>query len=611
MEESRKIVFYLERVKNASLLERSIAKINGVLSVNVKEEESILEYTIDEWASDYDVFTEVMSICAECGVAIDFDKKDEQEEQEEPQSATKEKDEEIPAEVEAEQADGVDEAKAEKKKKSGGLSERVQRIIELGVAITAYVVALFFTEMTQYIFLAIAFAIAGYDALYEAFTKILKKQFFSEELIITLAFFASILLGYASFAVVALLLYSVVAFARKVIREEIEKNPAFTKQEQKLTVIDGDGVKNVNSAQIKEGSCVVLSSGSVSPFDGLLQNDCEIEDFKGERREGKIGDEVYAGEKLLGEAQIEVTAIGEDCKFGKYNKYVSEAFKTTSPIASKIQKHSQMIALGMFVFSLLLAFIPPIFYPVYKTALLDWGYRAVIFATISGMSFYIFASEINLLSALALGRKRKLGFSAYTSIDNLAKGNKLFLDYEGALLEVNGELKEDAQGAVREIKDSGLKDISVACNLSDEGALEVCKQLNVGEYYSRATADEKYAVIKENLVENTIVATTALANSKVDSDKGVSVCFNCEEEGYVGDVCLASNEIAYLPYAVKLAKRTVKIQKINLILGVGVKGILTVLALLGLAQLWWAVLADSLVSVVCAFNAYINSKEVY
>ncbi len=606
MEENRKIVFYLETLKNAGLLERSIAKINGVISVNVKEEESILEYTIDEWASDYDVFTEVMRICAECGASIDFDRKDEPEEKE-----TADEEEQIPTEVEAEEEESVEDVKEKKKKKTGGLSERVQRIIELGVAITAYVVALFFTEMTQYIFLAIAFAIAGYDALYEAFVKILKKQFISEELIITLAFFASILLGYTSFAVVALLLYSVVAFARKVIREEIEKNPAFAKQEQKLTVIEGDGVKNVSSAQITVGKTVILSSGNVSPFDGVLQNDCEIENFKGEKREAKLGDAVYAGEKLLGEAQIEVTAIGVDCRFGKYNKYVSEAFKTTSPIANKIQKHSQLICLGVFVFSLLVAFIPPIFYQSYKTALFDWGYRAVIFATVSGMSFYLFASEINLLSALALGRKRKLGFSAYASIENLAKGSKLFLDYEGALTEENGELKEDAQGAVRELKDSGIKNISVACNLSDESALEVCKQLNVGEYYSRATADEKYAVIKENLVENTIVATTASANERVDNEKGVSVCFNCEEEGYVGDVCLASNEIAYLPYAIKLAKRTVKIQKINLILGVGVKAIITALALLGVAQLWWAVLADSLVSVICAFNAYINSKEVY
>lgn len=606
MEENRKVVFYLEAVGNAGVLERSIARINGVLSVNVIEEKSMLEYTIDEWASDYDVFTEVMRICAECGASIDFDRKDE----EPAEGEEKAQEENLPQEKE-EVEEEQEESAPSKKKKKGGLSERVQRVIELGVAITAYVVALFFTDMTQYIFLAIAFAIAGYDALYEAFAKILKKQFISEELVITLAFFASILLGYTSFAVIALLLYSVVSFARKIIREEIEKNSAFAKQEQKLTVVDGDGVKNVSYSKVEVGNSVLLSSGTVSAFDGVLENDCIVEDFKGEKREAKLGEEIYAGEKILGEAQIKVTAIGEECKFGKFNKYVSEAFKSTSPLAEKIQKNLQIIELCIFAFALLIAFIPPIFYQSYKTALLDWGYRAVIFATVSGMSFYLFSSEINMLSALALGRKRKLGFSGYKAIDSLAKANKLFLDYEGALVDENGLLKEDAQGAVREIKDSGLKDISIACSLDDDSALDLCKKLNVGEYYSRDSESEKQGVIKQNLVEGVAVATTASVSEKVKSGNGAVVCFNCEKQGYLGDACLASDEIAYLPYAIKLAKRTVKIQKINLILGVSVKAVITVLALLGFAQLWWAVLADSLVSVICAFNAYVNSKEVY
>ena len=67
-------------------------------------------------------------------------------------------------------------------------------------------------------FLAVSFALAGYDALYEAFVKITKKQIFSEELLISLAFLVSIVLGYATFAVIGLLLYSTVSFARKIIR---------------------------------------------------------------------------------------------------------------------------------------------------------------------------------------------------------------------------------------------------------------------------------------------------------------------------------------------------------------------------------------------------------
>ena len=319
MEENRKIVFYLETLGNASVLERSIAKLNGVLSVKVDENESLLEYTIDEWASDYDVFTEVMRVCSECGAVIDFDKKPDNESD----SLTEEQSVEGDLTTQAEFEEEVEEPTEEKKsKKSGGLSERAQRFIELGVAIATYVVALFLEDMVQYMFLAVSFALAGYDALYEAFVKITKKQIFSEELLISLAFLVSIVLGYATFAVIGLLLYSTVSFARKIIREEIDKNPAFAKQEQTFTIVNEDGVKKVNYAQISVGDSVILYAGSVTAFDGELQNDCDVEDFKGTVRSAKAGEEIYAGEKILVDSQIKITAMEENCKFGKFNKYV-------------------------------------------------------------------------------------------------------------------------------------------------------------------------------------------------------------------------------------------------------------------------------------------------
>jgi cation transport ATPase len=313
MEENRKIVYYLEVLGNANLLERSIAKLNGVLSVRVDEQNSLLEYTIDEWASDYDVFTEVMRICSECGAAIDFDKRVEEECELLNEEESVDEEQVVQAEVEEVEENS---SNGKKEKKNGGLSERTQRFIELGVAIAAYIVGLFLTGTTQYMFFAVSFAFAGYDALYEAFVKITKKQIFSEELLISLAFIGSILLGYTSFAVIGLLLYSTVSFARSIIREEIEKNPAFAKQEQKIALASEAGVKNVSYAQIKVGDSVVLYGGSVSAFDGELQNDCDVEDFKGAVRSLKSGEEIYAGEKLLSDAQIKITALEEDCRFG-------------------------------------------------------------------------------------------------------------------------------------------------------------------------------------------------------------------------------------------------------------------------------------------------------
>ncbi len=605
MEENRRIVFYLENVGNASALSRSLAKVGGVVSVKVDEQNKILEYVIDEWASDYDIFTEVMRICAECGASIDFDRKEEVENDEEKSEEIVEEGE-LPPEIEEDESIVVKEEKKEKRI----MSERAQRVLEIGIAIVALVVAFFTKDLAQYIFLAVAFAVAGYDALYEAFVKMTKKQIVSEELLISLAFFASIVLGYPLYAVIALILYSIVAFARKIIKEEIDKNPAFSKKPVKLTVYSDEGISNVEAESVEVGTVILVGENCVCPCDGILDEPCDIEDFKGVTRSAAKGEEIYAGEKVLTDAKIIVTAKGEDCKFGKFNAFVNNAY-SSAPIASKMQKNAQLINICVLALCLLISFIPPIFSEVYKNGLIKWAYAAVIIATVSGLSYYIFASEINLFSAISRGRRCKLGFGGYNSILKIAKGKKVFIDHENALCDKNGELKADALGALRELKAEKVKDISLVCSLSDEKAEEVCKFLKIKEYYSRETQELKNEQMKKACDEGGISVTSAENYGEIASKNGAVVCFDCEAQGYFGDGSVSSDEIAYLPYALKLAKRTEKIQKANLIFGLSVKAVLVVLAILGIADLWWAVLADSVVSVLCALLAFFNGKEIY
>ena len=150
------------------------------------------------------------------------------------------------------------------------------------------------------------------------------------------------------------------------------------------------------------------------------------------------------------------------------------------------------------------------------------------------------------------------------------------------------------------------------CSLKDSDAEEVCKALKIKEYYSRE-GDQKIEELKKSLANGASVATSAYLFESLEGEenKGAVVAFNCEEQGYSGDACISSDQIAYLPYAVKLAKRTIKIQKFNFVLGFVVKAVLVALAFLGFAKLWWVMLADSIVSVICAIASFINSKEMY
>jgi Cd2+/Zn2+-exporting ATPase len=71
----------------------------------------------------------------------------------------------------------------------------------------------------------------------------------------------------------------------------------------------------------------------------------------------------------------------------------------------------------------------------------------------------------------------------------------------------------------------------------------------------------------------------------------------------VADVALMSDELQKLPYAVRLSHAALTNIRVNVMLSVGLKAAVLVLAVAGLSTLWMAVLADTGASVLVVANA--------
>ena len=69
------------------------------------------------------------------------------------------------------------------------------------------------------------------------------------------------------------------------------------------------------------------------------------------------------------------------------------------------------------------------------------------------------------------------------------------------------------------------------------------------------------------------------------------------------DVVVMTDEPAKIVTAIKIAKRTVRIAKQNIVFALSVKTAVLVLGALGLANMWAAVFADVGVSVIAILNA--------
>ena len=656
--EENKSVYYLSVIKNRAAAEKEISNIKGVLSASIDEEQKTLTFFIDDWTSEYDVFTKIVSICDAYGCEFDFGK--EEKEKSDAESSLKEKEEKtdrpakkdkdlkkskkaekVRADEESEDAEDLDEdddeydndveyffedddykgeldedggesyEQSEGKKKKKKRSDIFERAIELGVAAILFIVGLFLKDRLQLGVMACAFAIAGYEVMYEAVVKIVKKQFISEQLLLSITFLCAVFLGYVTYAVAAVLLYAITSYAIKVFENIKKKNsPVYEVPENCRKVENKKNYRNVAPQSVVLGDVIYFKANEFCLFDGTVKNDCTVTDFFGRERELKQNDKIYAGEKALGNVFVVVEKTLNQGKFDNRNAKILAAINEKSGISAFLTKNKIKIIICLFALGVLIAFLPPVFYDDYVSALNDWGYRAVMLVSLG--SFAMLIGSHDFASVFGAIASKKLGVIPFGSSlsKRAAKATQCYFD-EAVLLDNDSKPLKDAHGAIMELKDSDVKSVLVS-KKSESECMELCKELKIPEFYAEKTDETDKASVFTSALNggDLCVMTDSLAkNCDVEND-GALICFN-RDNTYTGDSVIDENEISLVPFTVKLAKRTVKLNKIATVLSLSVKAVAAILALSGIAQLWWIVLADSLAGLISLGISYLNSKEVY
>lgn len=431
MTEDRKSVYYLLETGKEGVLAEAVKNIKGVTEVNVDSVKKTLEYRIDEWSSDYDVFTEVMQAAESVGASFDFSHADE-ERKEIGREITAFSGEKPTSEVLPDEVEETDKKPAKPKKH---LSERAERIIELSFSAAFLIAALFLTDTAQLILFAMSFTLSGYDILYSAIVKIAKKQFVSEELLTSLAFVAALVLGKAEQAVIASLIVSAAAFFAGLTRELIEKNDGASMSVAKTaTAIDAEGnLINKQSEKVTVGERCIIRVGDGCPFDGTLESESATAFRLGD---GKIpltkGDAVFSGDCFEEDITMTVEKTSALSKVSAFDKAAKACVQSRDRIRKYFDKYGSVFIIGIFAFCLLLAFIPPIFASDYTVGLYRWGYAAVIVAIASETSYLVSSLSLSMLAALVRGKEAGVTFKNAQAISKIARANAFVFDKEGA-----------------------------------------------------------------------------------------------------------------------------------------------------------------------------------
>ena len=165
-----------------------------------------------------------------------------------------------------------------------------------------------------------------------------------------------------------------------------------------------------------------------------------------------------------------------------------------------------------------------------------------------------------------------------------------------------------ARDALDLLRAQGVRRIVMLTGDHPRNARRIAETLGVDEHHAGLLPEDKYARVRAlrtgpdavMMVGDGVNDAPALAAADVGVAMGAAGSDAALE---TADVALMSDELLKLPYALRLARATVRNVKTNVVVSIVLKAGFLVMAIAGSATLWMAVLADTGASVIVVANA--------
>jgi heavy metal-(Cd/Co/Hg/Pb/Zn)-translocating P-type ATPase len=178
--------------------------------------------------------------------------------------------------------------------------------------------------------------------------------------------------------------------------------------------------------------------------------------------------------------------------------------------------------------------------------------------------------------------------------------------YAGHIV-ISDRVKEDAAMGIANLRAAGISKTVMLTGDQETVAAAVAGKVGVDEYHAQLLPADKVAEVEKLLAGGTLAFVGDGINDApvlTRADIGIAMgALGSDAAIEAADVVLMDDKPSKIALAIQIARRTIRIAKQNIWFAIGIKVLVLLLAIPGLATMWMAVFADVGVTVLAVLNA--------
>ena len=301
-----------------------------------------------------------------------------------------------------------------------------------------------FSPTVKLVWYLAAFLPVGLPVIREAYHEALRKDFFTEFTLMSVASTGAFSIGEYPEAVAVMLFYTVGEMLQNRAVERASQNISrlLDVRPERTNVFREGNYINVSPKEVRTGERIEVKPGGRIPLDGILQEteaSFDTSALTGESmpRILRKGDEVLAGMIVLGQTvRIEVNRPYEQSALARILVLVKDAAERKAPAELFIRRFARFYTPAVIVLALLIVTVPAfagLMMPSFQYVFHDWLYRGLVFLVISCPCALVISVPLGYFGGIGAASRAGILFKGGNYLDAITRINTIAFDKTGTL----------------------------------------------------------------------------------------------------------------------------------------------------------------------------------